>query len=90
LEKATNNRAPASTYFIQTGVTPMYSSELEYWSESWRTAVHQDEYNCPAGNTKAPSGVYQRPVGVQMYSCTAVRGVQENVAIGRIVAVGFQ
>jgi hypothetical protein len=76
---------------MQTGLTPMYSSELEYWSESWRlTKVHQDEYSCPSGSKKAPSEVHQRPVGVQMYSCTAVQGVQENVAIERMVAVGFQ
>jgi hypothetical protein len=69
----------------------MYPSELEYWSVSWRqTKVHQDEYSCPLGSTEAPNGVHQRPVGVQMYSCTAVRGVQENVAIERMVAVGFQ
>ncbi len=33
------------------------------------------------GSTKAPSGVHQRPVEVQMYSSTDVWGVQENVAI---------
>jgi hypothetical protein len=60
----------------------MYLSELEYWSESWRRMnVHQEEYSCPVGSTKTPSEVHQRPVGVQMYSCTAVGGVQENVAI---------
>jgi hypothetical protein len=69
----------------------MYSSEFEYWSESWRrTKVHQDEYSCPLGSAKTPSGVHKRPVGVQMYSCTAVQGVQENVAINRMVAFGFQ
>jgi hypothetical protein len=32
------------------------------------------------GVQKAPTGVHQRPVGVQMYSCLAVWGVQEYVA----------
>ncbi len=60
----------------------MYPSDLEYWSESWRrTEVHKEEYSCPVGSTKTPSGVHQRPVGVQMYSCTAVWGVQETVTI---------
>jgi hypothetical protein len=60
----------------------MYPSELEYWGESWRqTKVHPEEYSCPVGSTKAPSGVHQRPVGVEMNSCTAVWGVHENVAI---------
>jgi hypothetical protein len=69
----------------------MYSPEYEYWSESWRwTKVHQEEYSCPVGSTKAPSRVHQRPVGVQMYSCSAVWGVQENAAIERMAAVGFQ
>ncbi len=33
------------------------------------------------GSTKAPSGVHQRPVGVQTYKSTDVQGVEENVAI---------
>jgi hypothetical protein len=57
----------------------MYPLELEYWSESWRrTEVYQEEFNCPVGSTKAPSGVHQKPVGVQIYSCTAVQGVEDG------------
>jgi hypothetical protein len=63
----------------------MYSSEFESWSDSWRqTKVRQDEYSCPIGeykspiwSTKAPSGEPQRPVGVQMYNCTAVGGYRK-------------
>jgi hypothetical protein len=68
----------------------MYSSDLENYCESGRrTKVNQDEYSCPSGSKTAPSGVHQRPVGVQMYRCTDVRGVRENVVIERM-AFGFQ
>jgi hypothetical protein len=63
------------------------------YPQNWSTGVLVgDRQKYIKMSTAANWGVQKphTPVGVQMYSCTAVRGVQENVAIERMVAVGFQ